>query len=984
MGADRHYRGTYRVLGPVEADGPRGRPAAPGSPRQRLLLAVLLARAGEMVTADCLADCLWGNDQPADPRAALWSQVSRLRNRLGDSAPIETGPLGYRFTAPELVDADAFRLLLAEGQGLRAAGDTAGALDRFQAALALWRGRAFGDAADHPALAAAAARLEDQRVEAAEGRAAALITLGRAAEAVDVVAALCHDHPFRERPVELRMQALAASGRFVEALRSFEDFRRTLAEELGLDPSPELRRIEAEILRHELRPPGKIPASPTVIRPPTLAPPPDRFVGRAAEADTLSARLERARLVTVTGPGGVGKTRLTTHVVEAVAGRYADGVWCCALATVPADGDVSSAVASALRVEQQKGVSPEDRIVEFLAPKQALLVLDNCEHVLDGAAALVQAVVAGTGRIDVLTTSREPLGVAGEHRMLLGPLPVPVEADADAPALVLFAERAAATTPGFRLDGENLTAACELCRRVDGLPLAIELAAARIAARTVPEIAEEIADRLGAISGGRGRAERHRSIHALVDWSYDLLDEGDRVPFEELAVFAGGWTADAAATVSGAEIGLVVDRLARLVDRSLVTAQTETATTRYGMLEPIRAYAEDRLRRRSRLDEARDRHSRFFVAYAEETDRHLRGVGSESGGRWFDQEVPNLRLAHRWAVNRGDADGALRLAGALYWYGYEGGPSEVLAWAEEAVALFATADHPCLPAACATAAVGAWKRGDLARARRLAHQGIAAAGDDPSSARLAYEAVGDIENFAGNFDAAFLHFRRAAELSRRAGDDYQLTADLGNCALSRAYGGHGDESRRWADEALAVATRAGHPGMLAWANYFAGEVRLDDDPAEAGAYLERSLAGAGGLASGGQFLRGVAGLSAVSVQTRTGDAAAALRRYPDLIEHWHRSGVWNQQWTTMRTLIEALSRAGHPSPAAVLHGALCASARATPLAGADANRMGAVVNRLRGELGEDVFAALTAQGAGLGDAGAVSYAVDTLRALASS
>ena len=398
---------------------------------------------------------------------------------------------------------------------------------------------------------------------------------------------------------------------------------------------------------------------------------------------------------------------------------------------------------------------------------------------------------------------------------------------------------------------------------------------------------------------------------------------------------------------------------------------------------PIRAYAEQRLRRRATYDQARDRHAQFFVALAERADRQLRGLEPPSGpSPLLDHEVANLRVAQRWFITRGDADGALRLAAALYWYGYEGGPSEVLAWAEEAVDCFGSVLHPSLPAACAAAATGAWKRGDLARARVLAERGIAAAGNDEVGARLAFEAMGDVESFAGHFDAAYNHFRRGADLSRTAGDQYQLTADLVNCACTRAYAGKDEDACRWADEALQVATAAGHPGMLGWAHYAAGEVRRDAHPPAAAAFLERSVTEAATLGTVGQFLWGVASLSAVSLQARTGDPHVALRRYPALIEHWHRAAAWNQQWVTFRTLIEALSRAGHPAPAAVLHGALAASLTATPLAGPDAARMAAVVERLEADLGGEDFASLTAQGAALGDAGAVSYAVETLRHLA--
>ncbi|MCA1846434.1 MAG: adenylate/guanylate cyclase domain-containing protein, partial [Actinobacteria bacterium] len=266
--------------------------------------------------------------------------------------------------------------------------------------------------------------------------------------------------------------------------------------------------------------PARLPGR--VVRPATLTPPPDSFVGREAELALLTERLGRCRLVTVVGPGGVGKTRLCGHVVDAVADRYPDGVWCCALAPVATEDQVPEAVATALRVERRAGMTVEDRLVEFLATKGLLLVLDNCEHVIDGAANFASAVLAGTGDVGVLATSREPLGLPGEHRVPLGPLDL---ADASeradvAPAVALFLERAAAANPGLDLDEEGRAVVRDLCHRLDGLPLAIELAAARLATRSVQELFDEVSEHLGALSVRRGRPERHRSIAAMVEWSY--------------------------------------------------------------------------------------------------------------------------------------------------------------------------------------------------------------------------------------------------------------------------------------------------------------------------------------------------------------------------------------------------------------------------------------------------------------------------------
>ena len=646
---------AFRVLGPVEVDGPDGAPVPLTSPRQRLLLAVLLARAGEVITGDALADCLWGTEQPANPRAALWSQVSRLRQRLGATAPIETSPSGYRFTAPDEIDAARFGRLSGEAQRLQAAGDLPAALEGFDAALALWRGSAFGDAAEHPALAVAATRLDGLRGRAAEGRTEVLLALGRAAEAAAAAQAVRHEQPFRERPVELHMRALAATGQFRRCppgLRPLpaQPGRRARAGPLTRAPGARSRDPPPRAPGGRRSATGGSGIAGESSRPPTLAPPPDTFVGRDLEVDALVARLEKGRLVTVTGPGGVGKTRLSQHVVDAVAGRYPDGVWCCALASVSADEHVPSAVASALRVEQQSGVSPEDRIVDS-SPRSRRSWCSTTANTSSRApppssrpwwparAGSTCSPRAGNRSAYLASSACHSIRSRFRWRRIgcAGPGP-----------LRRTGRRHPAGVPPRRRRPH---------RRLRAVPPGRRAAPGHRAGRRAGGGPHRSRDRhrdrraIGRDHRRTGPGRTSPSTHALVEWSYDLLDEEDRAPFEELAVFAGGWTADAAAVVAGTDQGTMVDRLTRLVDRSLVTARPEGATTRYAMLEPIRAYAEHCLRRRSSYDEARHRHARSFVTFAEEADRHLRGLDPGSGGiRLLDHEVANLRMAHRWLV----------------------------------------------------------------------------------------------------------------------------------------------------------------------------------------------------------------------------------------------------------------------------------------------------------------------------------------------
>ena len=716
-----------------------------------------------------------------------------------------------------------------------------------------------------------------------------------------------------------------------------------------------------------------------VVRPPGLTPPPDSFVGRDAEMALLAERLERCRLVTLVGPGGVGKTRLCGHVVEAVADRYPDGVWCCALTSVALDGQVGEAVAAALRVEGRAGMTLEERLVEFLSTKELLLVLDNCEHVIDGAAEFAAAVLAGAGGVGVLATSREPLGLPGEHRLPLEPLALPDDAgEPDAsPAVALFLERAAAANARLDFAGDGLDAVRKLCRRLDGLPLAIELAAARVATQTVQELYRDVTDRLGALSVRRGRPERHRSIAAMVEWSYELLDKDDRNLFERLAVFAGGWLADAAAAVADDDGDReVLSRLERLVEQSIVRTRSEGPSTRYALLEPVRAYAEDRLRASGLGDAVRDAHANFFVRLAEEADAGLRGPDEVRWADRLDHEIPNLRAAHRWLMHRENADGALRLSGALLAYGISNmGVTDTHAWAEEAAEHFAASGHPALAGAWATAAWGAWQQGDLVRAETLAGRGLAAASDNRPGLQAVHMA-GLAQLTLGRYDRAEELFRRSIAASRAAGDDLFLVYALGSYGLALAYAGRSEPARRVADAGREVAAARGNATMRAWANYYAGEVRLETHPDEAIALLAPSFTEAARLSN--RLMFGAAGLSVASLEARHGDPHAALAHYPELIAHWERSGSWNGMWVTLRILIETLDRAGESVAAAVLYGALAASDAAPPLVGRDAARLSGVLEHLRDALGPEALVRHRQHGAGLGDNGAVAFAVEAI------
>ena len=826
-------------------------------------------------------------------------------------------------------------------------------------ALGWWRGRPYLEVADHDAVQPEANRLEELHAEAAETRADLLVGLGATDDAARAMETLMAEHPFRERPVEIRMRALARAGRHAEGLRVFDAFRRTLGDELGLDPSPELRELEGEILRHDL---------PAV---PRLGLPGNSLVGREVELADVVARLGEGRLVTLTGPGGVGKTRLALHAVTRAAERYADGLWLCELAHVGDADAVAPAVASALGVERDAARGDAERIVQFLQSRRALVVFDNCEHVLDGARALIGAVLTHAPDVDVVATSRRRLGVEGEQVVAVTTLPVTVTGGdgLDPPALALFADRANAVLGDFCLTDDNRAAVSALCQCLDGLPLALELAAARTVAWTPAEILAEVRERIDRLGDPLRSRERHRSIDAVVAWSYDRLDPIEQHVFRHVAVFSGGFGADAAAAVAGAERDEVVAALTSLVEHSLVVVSGVAGMTRFSMLEPIRQYAERRLADDGRHDDAQARHAAWAAAWIEIADAGLRSPTEARWARLVAAELPNLRSAHRWSLAH-ESDTAARIAGAMYWYAYWYGAAEAFEWATASTT--AEDASPGLPAACATAALGACRRGDIAAARALATRGIAAATIDPTTARFAWEALSSAEMMAGDYEQALTCHQHALALARLAGDTTHQAREHAARALALGYLGRRDAADAELTTATDLAAATGNPTVQAFRDYVAGEIDIDTEPMTALALFGRARDV--GRLVGNQYLSAIAGISAISCAARIGDPAQALDGYAELLDYFDRAGSRAQQWTTIRTLIETLTRLLHDEPAAILYGALTASPTALPIIGPDAVRMGDAAATLDTRLGKDRFEQLTAIGAALDDDDAIAYA----------
>ena len=956
------------MLGPVEV-GDGGQAMTPTRAKERCLLALLLARGNQVISSERMAEALWpGQDHPEDAVRSVQTHLSRLRSALGPASErLLTRPGGYllRVDRDEL-DARRFERLLDQARGLAAEEpDKLALLDQ---ALALWRGPPYGEFRDEEFAVGDAVRLEELRLVAIEERTDALLALGHHEEVVGELEALCGQHPLRERLRAQLMVALHRSGRQPEALRAFEAYRRVLAEELGLDPSPELRDLEARVLRHDpaLAPRRASPALATPAQP--VVPPVTSFVGREAEVTEVVRRLGAARLLTLTGPGGVGKTRLALQVAAAVAELFPDGVVLCELAAVAHTDVVAPAVATALGIQPRPDRSVAAGVADVLRTRRMLLVVDNCEHVVDAAASFVSTLVGSCPLVTVLATSREPLAVEGEQVWPLAPLHPEA-------AVELFCDRARAVRPGLDCDGQARAHVVEICRRLDGLPLAIELAAAQAVGMNPGDLVDRLDDRFRLLDRGpRSAPDRHRSLRAVVDWSYGRLGRSHRFLFDRLSVFAGTFTLGAAEEVcsgEGVDRAEIPELLADLVRVSLVTLTGSTDRARYRLLETLRSYGRERLEREGAARHWQERHAAYHVELAYRADEGLRGPEE---GRWMqrlDAEIDELRAAHRWTVGHGDAERALALSAALHGYAYRSFRPELFAWAERAARLPGAAGHRLVSVALGSAATGAWGRGQLAAARRLAEEAVRAADGAPEG-HLGFQGLAAVALFRGELADAWTHYRRAAELADACGDRYLAIGNSITAILALAYGGRTAEAIEQAEAALAAARALDCPSAAAWGLYTLGEVLLDHDPPRALALLDESRELAAGV--GSTFLAGVAGTSATTLRARHDDPEKALLRFPDLIDLWERAGNWTQQWTMLRSLVTTLARLGRDEPAAVLYGALKASQTAAPLFGADTARLAEAVERIEERAGRRQLAAWVERGRRLCDDEVLAFA----------
>jgi predicted ATPase/DNA-binding SARP family transcriptional activator len=859
----------FGLLGPLSASV-NGAPIALGGQKPRALLAVLLLEPNQVVSRDRLIDALWGEEPPDTARNTIQVYISQLRKLLPDGI-LETAPPGYRLVVePDSVDLFQFVRLSEEGGAALAAGDPATAAEILRTALEIWRGAPLADLAWEPFAQTEVVRLEERRVAALEDRIEADLQLGKHGQLVAELERLVTEHPLRERFRAQLMLALYRSGRQADALAVYQRARRTFVDELGIEPSETLRTLERAILAHD----PSLDVANTPRRIPTPATP---LLGREHELAALSelVRNEDTRLVTLTGTGGIGKTRLAIELVRRLGPEFQQGAAVATLATLRDHALVARAILDALDIPES-GQDSEALLARSLAGSELLLLVDNFEQVLP-AARTVARLLDAAPKLKVVVTSRAPLHIAAEHEFPVPPL-------ADDEAAELFVSRAQAANPNFELSEQNAAAVAELCARLDGLPLAIELAAARTKLLPPATLLSRLGNRLQLLTGGRRDAPQHQqTLRTTLDWSYDLLDRDAQRLFAQLGVFAGCTLASAEAVCS--TDGSVLEGLGALVDESLVR-QRETATgePRFSMLEIVREYALERLSASGEHDELRRRHLAHFVALAEEAAPHLsRG---EEQIVWFarlEDEHDNLRAALAFALDTGEASSALRLVVGIRRF---------------------------------------WQiHGYLAEGRQALESALGAAPDKPSELRAdALNMLGILAAEQGEFDTSKTSFNTALEEARVVGSTRVTASTLVNLGNMAFYAGELEAARRLYKESIEYFEVLGDIRHQALAKENIGLMALTaEDVPEAVKWLTASLE----LAREGGDDREIAAAarSLAAAMVELGESAQAAQLLAESLVVAREIGETHGIAVCLETFAGLAATAGDVERAALLFGA---------------------------------------------------------------
>jgi predicted ATPase/DNA-binding SARP family transcriptional activator len=870
-------------------------------PRQRALLALLALAEARTVPIGHLLDALWPTVAYESGRRSLHSNVSRLRSRLGTAAGrLVTRPDGYRLDLMgDELDLMQARTLLASARS-EDAERPAVAYAMLTEARALWRGPVLADLDDILAIATAVEDAAQLQRSVTGAWIASGVRAGHADEVVAAATEVVDADPLREPAVLLLMRALAATGRASEALRVARALRRRLADEAGLDPSPALDKLQRAIAV------GVTGGAAEPVRAAVAPGPP--LIGRDSEVGSLRGLLAADRLVTIVGPGGTGKTSLALAVA-----RGDDTAIVLPLATVTDPAAVPHALAVVLELQVTDG-DVLAAVVAVVADRNMLLVIDNCEHLLDTIRDTVDIVLTCCPGTRVLTTSREPLGLPAERTFRLAPLALP-RPDQDPrriPSVAVFLDRAERVRPGRVTGPQELEAVVDIVRRLDGLPLAIELAAGRLSTFSVHDLLDRLDRSLDLLGDGRPSSDaRHRTLRATLAWSYELLTKDEQRLFRHLSAFVDGVPLAAAERLA-ADLQVANDPghvLARLVDASMIEPEFGQAGTRYRMLEVVRAYGRDRLVALDEQDGADLAVIDWASALAPWLAATMMGDDEPRADATLRRELPNLRAAWALARHRGDLDAAVTVAIGLFDAIAYRDLTEMRGWVAELATDPALTEHPGAAAVFGVAAEAAYQRGDHVGAEQLARRGLELA-PDTSTAWFCHMPRSVVALARGDFATAIDHAMHAA----RSGPCRDAH---GIAALATAYAGELDEAKRLNDVGLAAARS---PSMRSWGAYVAGEIdTLHGRHAEAAQRYLEAIDYAN--TSGATFLHGVATVGLVAVRGRGPRPRDALAGYRETIDYFARTGNWTHLWATLRNLADLLHRLGDGGPAAALESA---------------------------------------------------------------